>query len=91
MFPMQKISRLAAAPLRPAVLDLFVFDAAQSNHLKEVKGSRPVLSSSFGCYMFFCQLRSVAPCPPTEEAAIQWISAFNDTATFENYVSHLQK
>ena len=89
--PSQRIKLLQAAALVPSVLDRYVKDATQANLLKQVKGSLPGMSSAFRCYTAFCELRKTTAFPPHEETVIQWSSMFRNTATYGNYVSHLEK
>ena len=89
--PARKIAQLRAAKIRPAVISRFCEDAAQTNLLKQIRGSLPGMTSAFRCYIAFCELREFPPFPPTEDKVVLWSSVFNDNATFGNYVSLLQK
>ena len=89
--PAKKIAQLKAAKIRPAVISRFCEDAANTNLLKQVRGSLPGMNSAFSCYIAFCELREFPPFPPTEDKVVLWSSVFNDTATFGNYVAHLRK
>ena len=89
--PARKIAQLKAAKVRPAVLSRFCEDAANTNLLKQVRGSLPGMNSAFSCYIAFCEMREFPPFPPTEDKVVLWSAVFNDNATFGNYVAHLQK
>ena len=91
MGPAQRIKLLQSAALVPAVLDRYIKDATQANLLKQVRGSLPGMASAFRCYTAFCELRKTAAFPPQEETVLQWSSMFRNTATYGNYVSHLEK
>ena len=91
MGPAQKIQLLLKSDITPLQADRFVADNLQTNLLKQVRGSLPGVSSSYRCYTAFCEWRKVQPFPPTEELILQWSCVFNDTATYGNYVSLLEK
>ena len=91
MGPVQRIRLLGSPAVLPREVGRYVRDATQANFLKQAKGSLPGMASAFRCYAAFCDLRKVAPFPVREEAVLQWISMFNNTATFGNYVSLLEK
>ena len=82
---------LANAQLSSSTLDKFALSSTQANLLKQVRGSLPAIASAFRCYTAFCNLKGFTAFPPTEEAALQWSSVFDDTATFGNYIQHLAK
>lgn len=89
--PMGKINHLAKADVLPATINRLCVDATHADLLRQVRGSPRILCSDFRCYVAFCELRKITPPPPTEEAAVPWICVFNNTATYGNYVSYLQK
>ena len=89
--PSQRIKLLQSAALVPSVLDRYVKGATQANLLKQVRGSLPGISSAFRCYADFCELRKTAAFPPKGETVLQWSSMFRNTATYGNYVCHLEK
>ena len=91
MGPSRKIQLLMKSDVTPLQVSRFVEDNAQANLLKRVRGSLPGASSAFRCYSAFCELAKAQPFPPQEEMILRWISVFNDTATFVNYVSLLEK
>ena len=49
------------------------------------------MASAFRFYLAFCQMRNFAPFPAAYETLALRSSVFNDTATFGNYISHMQK
>ena len=91
MGPVQRIRLLGSPAVLPREVGRYVRDATQANFLKQAKGSLPGMASAFRCYAAFCDLRKVAPFPALEEVVLQWSSMFNNTATFGNYVSLLEK
>ena len=56
-----------------------------------MRGSLPAISSALNCYAAFCELRGLAPFPPTEQKGSERGAVLSDTATYTNYISHLQK
>ena len=66
-------------------------DRTQSNLLKQVRGSLPVISSALNCYSAFCDMREARPFPATEQIVPGRSSVFPDTVDYANYISHLQK
>ena len=91
MGPAQRVRPLGAPAVLPHEVDRFVKGAAHANLLKQAKAPLPGMASASRCYAAFCELREVAPFPVREEVALQWSSMFNNTATFGNYVSLLEK
>ena len=71
--------------------DRFFHDRTHANLLKQVRGSLPVLCSALNCYVAFCELREAQLFPVTERLVLEWSAVFNNTATFANYVSRIQK
>ena len=49
------------------------------------------MASAHRCYIAFCELRNFAPFPVREEVVKQRSSVFGNTATYGNYVCHLEK
>ena len=72
-------------------VDRFVQDRTQANLLKQVRGSLPAISSALNRFNAFCDLRDTKPFPVHEQIVLEWSSVFPDTATYANYISHLQK
>ena len=89
--PMQKTQHLAKADALPAAIDRFCIDATHANLLKQVRGSLPSLCSALRCYVAFCEMRKITPFPPTDDTVAQWRCVRNNTSTYGNYFSHLQK
>ena len=89
--PARKIQLLMKSDIDPLQINRLVADNVQANLLKQVRGSLPGVSSAYRCYTAFCELRKAHPFPPTEELILQWICVFNDTDTYGNYVSLLEK
>ena len=69
----------------------FILDRTQANLLKQGRGSLPAISSALNCFAAFCEMRTAQPFPVTERIVLEWGAVFSDTATFANYISHLQK
>ena len=91
MGPAQRIKLFSSGQLIPKVVNRFMQENLQANLLKQVRGSLPGIASAFRCYLAFCELERANPLPPMEETVLKWSSVFNDTATFGNYISYLQK
>ena len=92
MGPAREIQLLTKSVVTPLHVSRFVADNAQSNLLKQVRGSLPGVSSAFRCYAAFCELTKVQPPPPPKEEIISRRSiVFNNAAAFGNYVSLLEK
>ena len=89
--PAQKIKVLQASAMAPRILDRFVVDDAKANLLKQVRGPLPGMASAYRRYTAFCELRQTPPFPVSKEVVPQRISVFNNSATFGNYVSLLEK
>ena len=91
MGPARKIQLLQKSNITPLQANRFIADNLQMNLLKQVRGSLAGISSSYRFYVAFCDWREVQPFPPSEELILQWSTVFNDTATYGNYVSLLEK
>ena len=91
MGPARKIRYLKSSAVHPLQVNRFIKDQTQANLLKQVKGSLPGMASAFRCYTSFCELKGVRPFPVREEVVTQWSSVFNNTATYGNYVTLLER
>ena len=89
--PLARIRAIQTSRKTETRAERFAQDRTQANLLKQVRGSLPVISSALNCYNAFCELRDVRPFPTVEQTIIEWSSVFSDTATYANYISHLQK
>ena len=88
---MARIKVLRETRQDAARIDRFSQDRAPANLLKQMRGSSPVISSALNCYNAFCDLRGARTFPVAEQIVMEWSSVFADTATYANYISHLQK
>ena len=91
MGPAQRIRLLGSSSVLPRQADRYIKDATQANLTKQVKDSLPGMASASRFYTDFFDLGKPPPSPVREGAALQWSSVFNNTATFGNYVSLLEK
>ena len=89
--PMARIKTLRESGQAVARVGRFIQDRTQANLLKQVRGSLPAISSALNCFSAFCDLRDTRPFPVSERIVIEWSAVFSDSATFANYISHLQK
>ena len=60
----QKIKLLGDRSVLPRTLTRFIEDITHANLLKQVRGSLRGISSSFFCYLAFCERTKIPPFPP---------------------------
>ena len=89
--PSARIKTLRESGQAAARVDRFIQDRTQANLLKQVRGSLPAISSALNCFSAFCDLRDTRPFPVSEKIVLEWSAVFSDSATFANYIAHLQK
>ena len=91
MGPIARIKAIQESRQATTRIDRFAQDRTQANLLKKVRGSLPAISSALNCFNAFCDMRDARPFPVAEQLVMEWSSVFSDTATYANYISHLQK
>ena len=64
--------------ITPLLANRFVADNLQANLLTQVRGSPPVVSSSYCYYTAFGEWRKARPSPSTEERTPMWNCVFTD-------------
>ena len=88
--PPSKLTLLKKRNFPHRKLSQLITERAQLTLPKKINGSLPSAASSIRCYNSFCELISVRPFPPTEEAVAQRSCVSNDTDTYRNYVGQLR-